>query len=41
MNNLMQHNGLTLPTISWVGCNAIRKSDYRFPQSALGAFAEF
>jgi hypothetical protein len=40
MNNLTQHIGLSLPTISWVGCNAIRKSDYRFPQ-ALGASTEF
>jgi hypothetical protein len=36
----MQHIGLTLPTISWVGCNAI-KSDYRFPQLALGVLSKF
>jgi hypothetical protein len=41
MKTLMQNTELTLPTISWVGCNAIIKSDYRFPQFALGASSEF
>lgn len=36
MKTLMQHMELILPTISWVGCNAINKSDYRFPQTSLG-----
>lgn len=41
MKTLIQHMELTLPTISWVECNAFGKSDYRFPQFMLGAPSEF